>query len=219
MRVVDLLTTGRRSYGDVDTIQRNLHADLVAGRGEPALVLCELDSVYTAGRRTAPWDRIDPTLDVIDIDRGGRITWHGPGQIVAYPIIRLTTPLDVVAYVRALEAAVLDTLADVGITGDRVAGRSGVWLHEPERKICAIGVRVARGVTLHGIALNVANSLEPYRAIVPCGISDAGVTTMNHEAPGLFPPASLPEVAAQLATHLTARLAPLSADPLIKEVV
>lgn len=214
VRVIDLVAEGPLIYHDVDARQRALHEQVATGSHEGAVILTEMRSVYTAGRRTAPWDRINPDLDVVDVDRGGRITWHGPGQIVAYPVIRLVTPLDVVAYVRALEGAVIATLAEFDITAGRVAGRSGVWLFEPDRKICAIGVRVARGATLHGIALNVTNSLDPYGEIVPCGISDAGVTTMAREGADV----SLSDVAPRLATHLMNSLMPLTAETHQKEV-
>jgi lipoyl(octanoyl) transferase len=149
--------------------------------------------VYTAGKRTEVLDRPvgDPGAPVIDVDRGGKITWHGPGQLVGYPILRLAEPVDVVAYVRALESVLIDVCAQLGVSAERVEGRSGVWLAadidpanglaRPERKIAAIGVRVARGVTLHGFALNCNPDLRAYETIVPCGIADAGVTSLSVE--------------------------------------
>jgi lipoyl(octanoyl) transferase len=140
--------------------------------------------VYTAGKRTAASDRPfgDPGAPVIDVDRGGKITWHGPGQLTAYPIIKLGEPLDVVAYVRALEEAMIRTCAGFGITAVRVAGRSGAWVPgDPDRKVGAIGARVARGVTMHGLALNCDCDLSWYDRIVPCGIRDAGTTTLSGE--------------------------------------
>ena len=149
--------------------------------GEGALLLLEHASVYTAGRRTRESDRPAGGTPVVDVDRGGRITWHGPGQLVGYPIVRLAKPRDLVGYVRALESMIINALGDVGVTGVRIEGRTGVWTGSPERpeKVAQIGVRVARGVTSHGFAINCTNDLAPFRAIVPCGISDAGVTTIS----------------------------------------
>jgi lipoyl(octanoyl) transferase len=156
-----------------------------AGAGPDVLMLLEHPSVYTAGRRTAPGDRPTDGSPVIDVDRGGRITWHGPGQLVGYPIIGLRQPFDVVDYVRRLEQALIAVVAGLGVPCGRVPGRSGVWLpadaRGPERKIAAIGVRVARGVTLHGFALNCDPDLGAYDRIVPCGIADAGVTSLSAE--------------------------------------
>ncbi|QHC57003.1 lipoyl(octanoyl) transferase LipB [Rathayibacter tanaceti] len=170
-------------YRDGWELQRRLHAEVVAGERPDTLVLCEHAAVYTAGKRTEPHDRPADGSPVVDVDRGGRITWHGPGQLVGYPIVRLREPVDVVAYVRALEGVLIDVLEDLGVHGTRVDGRSGVWMERPggADKIAAIGIRVASGVTMHGFALNVSNSLEPYSRIVACGISDAGATTLERE--------------------------------------
>ncbi|KQQ10847.1 lipoyl(octanoyl) transferase LipB [Rathayibacter sp. Leaf296] len=169
-------------YRDGWQLQRRLHDEVVAGR-DGVLVLCEHASVYTAGKRTEVHERPVDGSPVVDVDRGGRITWHGPGQLVGYPIVRLREPVDVVAYVRSLEGMLIAVLADLGVTGERIDGRSGVWIRRPlgADKIAAIGIRVAGGVTMHGFALNVSNSLEPYSRIVACGISDAGVTTIERE--------------------------------------
>ena len=157
----------------------------VAGTGPDVLMLLEHPSVYTAGRRTQPGDRPVNGTPVIDTDRGGRITWHGPGQLVGYPVLALAEPVDVVEHVRRLEAALIAVCSDLGVAVGRVEGRSGVWVpadaRGPERKIAAIGVRVARRVTLHGFALNVAPDLAAFSAIVPCGITDAGVTSLAAE--------------------------------------
>lgn len=165
--------------------QQQIHGEVVAGRSPDTVLLLEHSPVYTAGKRTNTWERPTDGTPVVDVDRGGRITWHGPGQIVGYPILRLPDPVDVVAYVRRLEQLLIDVCADHGIPTVRVEGRSGVWLeadeHGPQRKVGAIGVRVARGVTMHGFALNVDNSLDAYHVIVPCGIVDAGVTTLSAE--------------------------------------
>jgi len=164
--------------------QREEHAQVVAG-GEDRVLLVEHESIYTAGKRTASWDRPTDGSEVIDVDRGGRITWHGPGQLVGYPIIRLAEPIDVVRYVRQLEQAMMDVCAEYDVATIRVDGRSGVWLPATdtrrERKICAIGVRVAKGVTMHGFALNCNPDLSEFNRIVPCGISDADVTSLTAE--------------------------------------
>jgi len=164
--------------------QRDEHADVVAG-GEDRLLLVEHESVYTAGKRTARWDRPVDGTPVVDVDRGGKITWHGPGQLVGYPIVRLAEPIDVVRYVRQLEQAIIDVCAGLGVETVRVEDRSGVWLpstdSQRERKICAIGVRVAKGVTMHGFALNCNPDLRAFDRIVPCGISDADVTSLSNE--------------------------------------
>ena len=165
--------------------QDRLHQAVVEGTGRQTLMLLEHPSVYTAGKRTSRTDRPTDGTPVIDVDRGGRITWHGPGQLVGYPIVRLPDPIDVVAYVRRVEQTLIDVCADFGLATIRVDGRSGVWLPadttRPERKIAAIGVRVAKGVTLHGFALNCDCDLSAYGRIVPCGISDAGVTSLSME--------------------------------------
>ncbi len=149
------------------------------------MLLLQHPSVYTAGKRTEPWDRPVDGTPVIDVDRGGKITWHGPGQLVGYPIVRLPDPVDVVAYVRRVEQVLIDTCAELGLSTSRVEGRSGVWVtaddRGPDRKVGAIGIRVARGVTLHGFALNCDCDLRAFDTIVPCGIRDAGVTSLSAE--------------------------------------
>ena len=169
-------------------LQRRVHARRVADEVPDSCLMLEHEPVYTAGKRTAVSDRPfgDPGAPVIDVDRGGKITWHGPGQLTGYPIIKLREPLDVVAYVRALEEAMIRTCAEFGVATARVAGRSGTWVlgdrDVPDRKVGAIGARVARGVTMHGFALNADCDLSWYDRIVPCGIHDAGVTTLSAEA-------------------------------------
>jgi lipoyl(octanoyl) transferase len=184
---------GRMGYDDALARQRATHAARVAGEVGDTLLLVEHEPVYTAGRRTEAWERPAPgaagrVLPVIDVDRGGRITWHGPGQLTGYPIVALDEPVDVVAHVRRLEAALIVVCDGTGVSGaGRVEGRSGVWLPadpatgRPERKIAAIGVRVARGVTMHGFALNCDCDLSAFAAIIPCGITDAGVTSITAE--------------------------------------
>ena len=187
MEFVELDLGARRvPYRPTWDLQREVHAAVVAGDRPATVQLCEHEDVYTAGRRTASWDRPTDGTPVVEVDRGGKITWHGPGQLVGYPIVRLAEPVDVVAYVRALEEVVIRTCADLGLAAIRVEGRSGVWFagtpDRRERKVCAIGVRVSRGVTMHGFALNCEPDLAAFERIVPCGIADAGVTSLTAEA-------------------------------------
>lgn len=172
-------------YQDAWDLQRAIHADVVAGAAPDTVLLLEHEAVYTAGRRTDPLDRPMDGTPVVDVDRGGRITWHGPGQLVGYPIVRLPMPLDVVGHVRRLEEALIAACGDLGLATARVPGRSGVWVaaddRGPDRKVAAIGVRVAQGVTQHGFALNCDCDLVAFDRIVPCGIRDAGVTSLTAE--------------------------------------
>ncbi len=165
--------------------QRRLHEEVAEGRAPGTVLLLQHPSVYTAGKRTEPLDRPVDGTPVIDVDRGGKITWHGPGQLVGYPIVKLPDPVDVVAYVRRVEQVLIDTCADLGLSTTRVEGRSGVWVpaddRGPDRKVGAIGIRVARGVTLHGFALNCDCDLGAFDTIVPCGIRDAGVSSLSAE--------------------------------------
>jgi lipoyl(octanoyl) transferase len=165
-------------------LQRELADARVAG-GTDTLLLLEHPSVYTAGRRTLEHERPTDGTPVIDTDRGGKITWHGPGQLVGYPIIGLAEPLDVVNYVRRVEESLIKVCADLGLDVGRIAGRSGVWVPagggRPARKLAAIGVRVSRATTLHGFALNCDCDLDAFGRIVPCGITDAGVTSVSAE--------------------------------------
>ncbi|GAA1691299.1 lipoyl(octanoyl) transferase LipB [Microbacterium sediminicola] len=162
-------------------LQREVHADVLAGTRPDTLLLLEHEAVYTAGKRTEPQERPTDGTPVVDVDRGGKITWHGPGQLVGYPIVRLAEPVDVVAHVRRLERLLISALAVHGVDGYQVEGRSGVWVRRPlsEDKVAAIGVRVQRGVTMHGFAINCNNTLAGFRGIIPCGITDAGVTTVS----------------------------------------
>ncbi|HUC25400.1 MAG TPA: lipoyl(octanoyl) transferase LipB [Streptosporangiaceae bacterium] len=182
------LGVGARTIGYTDAweLQRQVHQQRVAGLIPDTCLLLEHEAVYTAGKRTTPLDRPagDPGAPVIDVDRGGNITWHGPGQIVGYPIVALNEPIDVVAYVHAIEAALIGVCRELGVQAGRVAGRRGVWVAggSQDRKVAAIGVRVARGVTMHGFALNCDCDLSWYDRIVPCGISDASVTSLSVEA-------------------------------------
>jgi lipoyl(octanoyl) transferase len=182
--LIDVRPLGIVDYRVAWQRQRELADARVAG-GSDTLLLLEHPAVYTAGRRTEPHERPVDGTPVIDTDRGGKITWHGPGQLVGYPIIGLAEPLDVVNYVRRLEEALIKVCADLGLDAGRVPGRSGVWVPgtdgRPDRKVAAIGVRVSRATTLHGFALNCDCDLNAFSAIVPCGISDAGVTSLSAE--------------------------------------
>jgi len=164
--------------------QREIHHKIVAENHADVAVLLEHREVFTAGRSTKPEDRPVDSSPVFDIDRGGRITWHGPGQIVCYPIMKLDDPVDVVAHVRRLELLIIDVCSQLGLSTTQIEGRSGVWVkgnNSPNKKIAAIGIRVAKRVTMHGFALNCNNSLDAFRKIVPCGIADADVTTLSLE--------------------------------------
>ncbi|MFB9318399.1 lipoyl(octanoyl) transferase LipB [Cryptosporangium minutisporangium] len=176
---------GLTEYRDAWDEQRRLHAARVAGEIPDTVLLLQHPDVYTAGRRTEDGERPFDGTPVVDVDRGGKITWHGPGQLVGYPIVQLPRPLDVVAYVRRIEGLLIEVCAEFGLATTRVEGRSGVWVpadhRGPDRKIAAIGVRVSRRVTMHGFALNCNPDLAAFGRIVPCGIQDAGVTSLTAE--------------------------------------
>jgi lipoyl(octanoyl) transferase len=179
---VEVIRAGTVPYEDAWAWQRRLHAERVAGSRPDTVLLLEHPPVYTAGKRTEPWERPAGGTPVIDVDRGGRITYHGPGQLVGYPIVALTEPVDVVEYVRRLESVLIDVCAGAGLPATRVEGRSGVWVTgPPDRKVAAIGVRVAQGVTMHGFSLNCDPDMAAYGGIVACGIEDAGVTSLTRE--------------------------------------
>ena len=183
LEVYDL---GTVDYVEMWDRQAELAAQRADGLINDQLLFLEHPNTYTAGKRTQPEDRPTNGLPVVDVDRGGRITWHGPGQLVCYPIIKLAEPVDVVDYVRRVEEAIIQVARDLGLQdAGRVDGRSGVWIPgndtRPERKVGDLGIRVTRGVTMHGLALNCNNTLEFYQHIVPCGITDAGVTTLSAE--------------------------------------
>jgi lipoyl(octanoyl) transferase len=181
---IDVRQLGTVDYGIAWQLQRELADARVAG-GTDTLLLLEHPAVYTAGRRTSDHERPTDGTPVIDTDRGGKITWHGPGQLVGYPIVTLAEPLDVVNYVRRIEESLIKVCTGLGLPAGRVDGRSGVWLSadggRPARKVAAIGVRVSRATTLHGFALNCDCDLNPFERIVPCGITDAGVTSIAAE--------------------------------------
>jgi lipoyl(octanoyl) transferase len=199
---------GSVGYDDAWARQRDLHAKRVAGEIGDIAILLEHEPVYTAGRRTEAWERPTDGTPVIDVDRGGKITWHGPGQLTGYPIVALPDPVDVVSHVRRLEDALMAVCASLGLETTRIEGRSGTWVaaddNGPDRKVGAIGVRVARGVTMHGFALNCDCDLAAFDRIVPCGITDAGVTSLSAEL-GLDVTVAevLPHVRRELARTLT----------------
>jgi lipoyl(octanoyl) transferase len=182
---IRFVEAGRVDYQQAWDEQRRLHAGVVAGTEPDTVILLEHPPVYTAGKRTEPHERPVDGTPVVDVDRGGKITWHGPGQLVGYPIVRLASHVYVVDYVRRLEEALIAVCAELGVHAGRVKGRSGVWLpaddRGPERKVAAIGIRVSQGVAMHGFALNCDPDLTWFDRIVPCGISDAGVTSLSAE--------------------------------------
>ncbi|MGI5214052.1 lipoyl(octanoyl) transferase LipB [Plantactinospora sp. CA-290183] len=188
--------------------QRRVHEAVVAGEQPDTVLLLEHPSVYTAGKRTEPWDRPADGTPVIDVDRGGKITWHGPGQLVGYPIVKLPgadagQPVDVVAFVRRTEQMLIDVCAELGLTTVRVEGRSGAWVRAdergPDRKVAALGLRVARGVTQHGFSINCDCDLAAFDRIVPCGLRDAGTTSLTAE---LGRPVTVAEVLPIVERHL-----------------
>jgi lipoyl(octanoyl) transferase len=162
-------------------LQRQIHSEVSSGSRPDTVILLEHEPVYTAGKRTEDSERPQDGTPVIDVDRGGKITWHGPGQLIGYPIMQLPRPIDVVGYVRWLEQVLIDSIAEFGLFTERVEGRSGVWapLDGTHVKVAAIGIRVAEHTTMHGFALNCNNSLSPYETIIACGIRDATVSTLS----------------------------------------
>jgi lipoyl(octanoyl) transferase len=205
-----VVRAGRVDYESAWAEQRRLHAAVVAGEEPQTVVLLEHPSVYTAGKLTTPADRPVDGTPVVEVDRGGNITWHGPGQLVGYPIVRLAGMRDVVAYVRRVEQMLIDVCAEFGVATTRIKGGrySGVWVpaddRGPARKIAAVGIRVARGVTQHGFALNCDCDLSAYDRIVPCGITDAGVTSLTAE---LGSPVTVADVLPVVERHLPTLLA------------
>jgi lipoyl(octanoyl) transferase len=204
-----MVQAGVVPYLDAWERQRQVHAEVAAGTRPDTVLLLEHEPVYTAGKRTLDIERPFDGTPVIDVDRGGKITWHGPGQLTGYPIVRLPEPLDVVGYVRRLESALMLVCADLGVETTQVEGRSGVWVVDgagPDRKVAAIGVRVSHGVTMHGFALNCDCDMTAFANMVPCGIADAGVTSLTLEAGRDVSVAeALPFVEKRLAEVLPAR--------------
>ena len=176
-------------------LQRQIHKEVVAKERPDTVILLEHSSVYTAGKRTEDSERPDDGTEVIEVDRGGKLTWHGPGQLVGYPIMKLPEPFDVVGYVRFLEQVLIDVCSDFGLATERVAGRSGVWakVRDEHLKIAAIGIRVSERVAMHGFALNCSNSMEAYEHIVACGIDDAGTSSITELTGNLVTPAMAAE--------------------------
>ena len=208
--VIEISRAGLVEYEQALAMQRQFHQEVVARTRPNSLILLEHPSVFTAGKRTQDFERPTDGTPVIDVDRGGRITWHGPGQLVGYPIVKLLKPTELVGFVRTLESALIEICSHFGIESQRVEGRSGVWVcdEKGERKIAAIGIRVASGVTMHGFALNVSPDLNAFGQIVPCGIDDAAVTSMARE---LGREISIPEVASIVEKAITAALGKVSA--------
>ncbi len=170
-------------YEEALVLQRKVHSDVAQSNAPSTLILLEHPSVYTAGKRTTDNEKPTDGTPVIDVDRGGKITWHGPGQLVGYPIVKLAKPTELVGFVREIEAGLINVCAEFGLSTQRVDGRSGVWIRDEkgDRKIAAIGIRVAQGVSMHGFALNVNPELGAFNRIIPCGIDDAAVTSMAQE--------------------------------------
>lgn len=201
--VLTVLRPGLVDYREAWEKQKRLHEAVVSGDQPDSVLLLEHPSVFTAGKRTEPADRPFDGTPVVDVDRGGKITWHGPGQLVGYPILRLADPVDVVAYVRRTEQLLIDVCAEFGVVAERIEGRSGAWVRADDggldRKIAQIGIRVSRGVTLHGFALNCDCDLSNFDRFVPCGIRDAAVTSLTAE---LGRPVPVSEVLPVVERHL-----------------
>ncbi len=204
-----LQRSGLIEYEEALEIQRTIHQEVSSGDRANTLILLEHPSIYTAGKRTLDEERPGNGARVLDVDRGGKITWHGPGQLVGYPIVRLSNPHELVGFVREIEAGLIKVCSDFGVTGERVAGRSGVWVvdEKGERKVAAIGIRVASGTSMHGFALNVNPDLSAFDAIIPCGISDAAVTSLERE---LGRPITIEEVTPVVEKHLYESLTKVS---------
>jgi lipoyl(octanoyl) transferase len=216
--VIDQIGFGGNAieYQAAWNLQRDLHQKVVARQTPDTVLLLEHPSVYTAGRRTEAFERPMDGTPVVDVDRGGKITWHGPGQLIGYPIVHLPSPMDVVSHVRRLEEVLIGVCSDFGLETSRIKGRSGVWVLDSteNRKVAAIGVRVAQGVTMHGFALNCNNNLSWFDLIVPCGIRDAGVTTISKEIGRNI---SVDDVAGSAELHLNQVFGPI-AESLFRDV-
>lgn len=205
-------------YREAWDLQRRVHDEVAEGHSGPTVFLLEHAPVYTAGRRTEPADLPVDGTPVIDVDRGGKLTWHGPGQLVGYAIVRLSDPLAIRDYVARLEEALIAVCATYGVAGVRIKGRSGVWVKGTDgardNKLAAIGIRVDHGVTMHGFALNCSNDLAPYEQIIACGITDAGTTTLSIETGSTIHPADVMEAIEQeLLTELTPAIHTIAVIP------
>ncbi|CAN2204998.1 LipB Lipoate-protein ligase B [Candidatus Nanopelagicaceae bacterium] len=207
---IEIQRFGLVPYEEALANQRFLHSEVSQGIRPNTLILLEHPSVYTAGKRTTEIEKPTDGTPVIDVDRGGKITWHGPGQLVGYPIVKLAKPTELVGFVREIEAGLIKVCSEFGITTQRVDGRSGVWIRDArgDRKIAAIGIRVAQGVSMHGFALNVNPELRAFNRIIPCGIDDAEVTSMAQELSRVI---SIDEVAPVVEKFLTETLMKVSA--------
>jgi lipoyl(octanoyl) transferase len=201
---------GLIDYTKAWDVQRKIHSEVVQGARPNTLLLLEHPSVYTAGRRTEQSEKPIDGTPVIDVDRGGKITWHGPGQLVGYPIVKLAKPHELVGFVREIESGLINACEEFGISAMCVSGRTGVWIRDGkgDRKIAAIGIRVAQGVTMHGFALNVCPNLDAFKQIIPCGIADAQVTSMQEE---LGREISIDEVTPIIERHIFESLRKVSA--------
>nr|WP_275587054.1 lipoyl(octanoyl) transferase LipB [Arcanobacterium pluranimalium] len=199
---------GPLDYMLVDHIQRKIHAQVSALEAPDTFIIWESRDVYTAGRKTKPEDIPDTNVPVITMDRGGSVTYHGPGQLVIYPIVKVAPPKDVVTFVRNTEAAVIDAMREYDLATQQVEGRSGVWIlneGEQDKKLCAIGIKFAHDTSLHGLALNVCTDLERFMRVIPCGLNDAGVATLRERGIEV----SLDDVATRLIPHLAKAYEPL----------
>ena len=207
---IEIKRPGLVPYEEALANQRIVHSEVAQALRPNTLILLEHPSVYTAGKRTTESEKPSDGTPVIGVDRGGKITWHGPGQLVGYPIVKLAKPTELVGFVREIEAGLIRVCAEFGITSQRVDGRSGVWIRDSsgDRKIAAIGIRVAQGVSMHGFALNVNPALEAFNRIIPCGIDDAAVTSMAQE---LSRDITIEEVIPVVEKYLTETLMKVSA--------
>lgn len=207
---IEIKRSGLVPYEEALANQRLIHSEVAQALRPNTLILLEHPSVYTAGKRTSDSEKPTDGTPVIGVDRGGKITWHGPGQLVGYPIVKLAKPTELVGFVREIEAGLIRVCAEFGITSQRVDGRSGVWIRDSsgDRKIAAIGIRVAQGVSMHGFALNVNPALEAFNRIIPCGIDDAAVTSMAQE---LSRDITIEEVIPVVEKYLTKTLMKVSA--------
>ena len=205
-----LTRAGLVEYTEALAMQRFIHSEVAQGLAPNTMILLEHPSVYTAGKRTADIEKPTDGTPVIDVDRGGKITWHGPGQLIGYPIVKLAKPTELVGFVREIEAGLIKVCSEIGINTQRVDGRSGVWVRDErgDRKIAAIGIRVAQGVSMHGFALNVNPELAAFNRIIPCGIDDAAVTSMAQE---LSRDISVDEVIAVVEKYVSESLMKVSA--------
>jgi len=181
--MLSIQRVGLLGYEEALELQRKIHSEVASAVRSNSLLLLEHPSVYTAGKRTTDLERPTDGTPVINVDRGGKITWHGPGQLIGYPIVKLAKPSELVGFVRVIEEGLMTVCREFGIDTQQISGRSGVWVHDErgDRKIAAIGIRVAQGVSMHGFALNVNPELAAFNRIIPCGINDAAVTSMADE--------------------------------------